>query len=132
MPFVQLDLYNKADYFSDVIGQSGSEAQHGFVYVGLHCIQPNLGPYWRMPMNGQDDTAERFWSMLEIQQIITLPQASCTLKAQGEQALDRQCFGFVLTNMPAQGESKIWDMLKGLTFRSKKAYADGRRKSWGS
>jgi hypothetical protein len=77
--------------------------------------------YWHLSLNDQANTAERFWSLLEIEQVITLRQAGCTLKAQGEQALDRQCFGYILTNLPAYGESKIWDMLKAVNFPEQKS-----------
>jgi hypothetical protein len=71
--------------------------------------------YWRMNLETQERTLEEFWGNLEIEQVILLPNKPCT-KTSSNAAMQQQCFGYALTNLPAKGESKIWNMLESARF----------------
>lgn len=71
--------------------------------------------YWRMSLETQDKTLEEFWGNLEIDQVILLPNKPC-VKASSNPAMQQQCFGYALSNLPAKGESGIWNMLESARF----------------
>jgi hypothetical protein len=87
--------------------------------------------YWRMRLDVQEQTLEEFWGNLEIEQVILLPNKPCT-KTSSNPAMQQQCFGYALTNLPAKGESKIWDMLKSARFKEEDFQCNWSSKEMGT